>query len=97
MKIPPSSYQKLFDSILLEEFPEIDNIWVGKNWALGIITVKVYLKPADEQTGMISCHHLMRKLMTRMTELSQYFGGGGVCSLDIYFEDELLCHDAFKM
>lgn len=96
MKVPPSSYQKLFDSILIGEFPEIHSIEVDKLGSI-IFNVKVYLKPADEQTGMISCNHLMRNLTERMKELSQYIGGGILCSLDIYFEGELLCHDVFRM
>jgi len=96
MKLPLSSYQKLFDSFLLDEFPEIQSISLNKSGPI-IIHAKVYLKPADEQTGMISCNQLMRKLIERMKELSQYLGGGFLCSLDIYFEGELLCHDVFKM
>ena len=96
MKIPPSSYQKLFDVILLEQFPEIEFIKVDKLGPI-IISVKVYLKPASEQKGMISCKYLMKNLETRMIELSKYFGGGVLCTLDIYFEGELLCHDVFRM
>ena len=96
MKFPLSTYQKLFDSFLLEQFPEIQSIEVDKLGPI-IFLVKVYLKPADEQTGMISCNHLMRNLTERMKELSQYIGGGVLCSLDIYFEGELLCHDIFRM
>ena len=96
MKVPLSSYQKLFNSILLDEFPEIESIWLEKLGPV-IIFAKVYLKPAEEQTGMVSCKFLMNALTTRMSELSQYLGGGVLCSLDIYFEGELLCHDVFKI
>lgn len=96
MKFPLSTYQKLFDSFLLEQFPEIQSIEVDKLGPI-IFTVKVYLKPADEQTGMISCVRLMQNIETRMKELSKYIGSGGLCSLDIYFEGVLLCHDTFKM
>jgi hypothetical protein len=96
MKLPLSSYQKLFDSFLLNEFPEIQSIQVDKSGPI-IFIVRVYLKPAEEQTGMISCKFLMNALTKRMIELSQYLGGGVLCSLDIYFEGELLCHDIFRM
>ena len=97
MKFPISSYEKLLNNFLLKEFLEIESIWLGKNRVLNMLLVKVYLKPADEQTGMISCVRLMQNIETRMKELSQYLGGGILCSLDIYFEGELLCHDAFRM
>lgn len=96
MKLPLSSYQKLFDSFLLDEFPEIQSISFDKSGPI-IIHAKVYLKPADEQTGMISCVRLMQNIETRMKELSRYLGGGILCSLDIYFEGEILCHDVFRM
>lgn len=97
MKFPISSYEKLLNNFLLKEFLEIESIWVGKNKVLDVLLVKVYLKPADEQTGMISCVRLMQNIETRIKELSKYIGDGGLCSLDIYFEGELLCHDAFRM
>ena len=96
MKVPLSSYQKLFNSLLLDEFPEIQSIQFDKLGPI-IFLCKVYLKPADEQTGMISCVRLMQNIETRMKELSQYLGGGVLCSLDIYFEGEILCHDVFKI
>ena len=97
MKFPISSYEKLLNNFLPKEFSEIESIWVGKNKVLDVLLVKVYLKPADEQTGMISCVRLMQNIETRIKELSKYIGDGGLCSLDIYFEGELLCHDAFRM
>ena len=97
MKFPISSYEKLFNNFLPKEFAEIESIWVGKNRVLNMLLVKVYLKPADEQSGMISCVRLMQNIETRIKELSKYIGDGGLCSLDIYFEGELLCHDAFRM
>lgn len=97
MKFPISSYEKLLNNFLLKEFLEIESIWVGKNKVLDVLLVKVYLKPANEQTGMISCVRLMQNIETRIKELSKYIGDGGLCSLDIYFEGELLCHDAFRM
>ena len=97
MKFPTSSYEKLLNNFLPKEFSEIESIWVGKNSVLNMLLVKVYLKPANEQTGMISCVRLMQNIETRIKELSKYIGDGGLCSLDIYFEGELLCHDAFRM
>ena len=97
MKFPISSYEKLLNNFLPREFSEIESIWVGKNRVLNMLLVKVYLKPANEQTGMISCVRLMQNIETRIKELSKYIGDGGLCSLDIYFEGELLCHDAFRM
>ena len=97
MKFPISSYEKLLNNFLPKEFSEIESIWVGKNRVLNMLLVKVYLKPANEQTGMISCVRLMQNIETRIKELSKYIGDGGLCSLDIYFEGELLCHDAFRM
>jgi len=97
MKFPISSYEKLLNNFLLKEFLEIESIWVGKNKVLDVLLVKVYLKPADQQKGMISCVRLMQNIETRIKELSKYIGDGGLCSLDIYFEGELLCHDAFRM
>ena len=97
MKFPISSYEKLLNNFLPKEFPEIESIWVGKNRLLNMLLVKVYLKPANEQTGMMSCVRLMQNIETRIKELSKYIGDGGLCSLDIYFEGKLLCHDAFRM
>lgn len=97
MNFPVSSYEKLLNNFLLEEFPEIESIWVGKNRILDVLLVKFYLKPADQQKGMVSCSRLKNALMNRMTELSRYIGSNALCSLDIYFEGELLCHDAFRM
>lgn len=99
MKFPISSYEKLLNNFLPKEFPEIDYIEVKKPsiLELDVLLVKVYLKPADQQKGMISCVRLMQNIETRIKELSKYIGDGGLCSLDIYFEGELLCHDAFRM
>jgi hypothetical protein len=98
MKISPSSYQKIFDSALLNDFSEIDRIFVAKKWKLGtILSVDVYLKDSEHQTSMVSSKQILRRLEERISELNNYFGGSGVIDINIYFEGELLIHDAFRL
>jgi len=98
MKTSPSAYQKLFDTILLNEFSEIESISVENKWRLGtILGVDIYLKKPDEIKGMVSAKRLLRKLEERISELNGYFGERGVISINIYFEGELLIHDAFRL
>jgi len=98
MKTSPSAYQKLFDTILLNEFLEIESISVAKKWLLGtILGVDIYLKKPDEIKGMVSSKRLLRKLEERISELNGYFGESGLININIYFEGELLIHDAFRL
>jgi len=97
MKTSPSAYQKLFDTILLNEFSEIESISVEKMWGFGtMLEVDFYLKKPDEIKGMVSSKRLLRKLEERISELNAYFGEHGIISINIYFEGELLIHDAFR-
>ena len=98
MKLPPSTYQKLFDSTLLSDFHEIKHIFVGTDWVLGtVLNVDVYLKPANGQKGMISSRRLLENIQKRIIELNRYLGGRGIIDLDIYFERELLAHNVFHL
>jgi hypothetical protein len=98
MKTPPSAYQKLFNSTLLIDFPEIDHISVANKWVFGtILGVDVYLKKPEEIKSMVSAKHLLRRIEERISELNGYFGDGGVIDINIYFEGELLFHDAFRL
>ena len=97
-KIPPSAYQKLFDSTLLDDFSEIDHISVADKWTLGtILGVDVHLKGSEHQKSMVSSKHILRRLEERISELNNYFGGSGIIDINIYFEGELLIHDAFRL
>ena len=98
MKTPPSAYQKLFNSVLLNEFSEIEYISVAKKWLLGTsLGVDIYLKKPEEIKSMVSAKHLIRKLMERISELNGYFGESGFVHISIYFDGELLTHDAFRL
>ena len=98
MKTSPSAYQKLFDTILLNEFSEIESISVANKWKLGtMLGIDVYLKDPDYQKSMVSSKHLLRRLEERISELNGYFGESGVISINIYFEGELLIDDAFRL
>lgn len=98
VKVPPEAYQKLFDSTLLNQFSEIESISVAKKWTLGtILGVDVYLKKPEDIKTMVSAKHLLRRLEERISELNGYFGGSGVIDINIYFEGELLIHDAFRL
>jgi len=44
----------------------------------------------------VSSKRLLRKLEERISELNAYFGEHGIISINIYFEGELLIHDAFR-
>ena len=97
-KIPPSAYQKLFDSTLLDDFSEIESISVANKWTLGtILGVDIHLKKPEEIKTMVSGKQLITKLEKRISELNNYFGGSGVIVINIYFGGELLIHDAFRL
>lgn len=95
--LTPSQYQKLFEPALLEEFPEIEDVFVTKNWALKYLVLNINLKPAEQQKSMISAKHLLGRIESRLKELGQYYSASGMCVLNIYFEGELLAHDAFLL
>jgi hypothetical protein len=98
MKTPPPAYQKLFDSVLLGDFSEIESISVAKKWLLGtMLGVDIYLKKPEEIKSMVSSKALLRRLEKRISELNEYFGESGVIVINIYFEGELLIHDAFRL
>lgn len=97
MKIQLSSYQKLFDSFLLKDFPEIERIEVMEpDFPFSIIMgikINFYLKPADQIGNMVSYTHLLRKLKERIEELSAYMGEKIVVDMHIYFEGERVAYD----
>ena len=96
MSISTKPYQKLFDSILLSEFPEISSIELrslSSVTGLSGISVDFFLKSADKIETMVSCDQLSRRLAKRIEELNQYIGPRMFFYINIHFEGENLCQN----
>ena len=97
MKIPYSSYEKLYSEVLLKDFPELERIEVVKpDFPFSIIMgikVNLYLKPPEQIKSMLSCKYLIGMFKGRVGELNKYFGEKTVVDINVYYDGELLCHD----
>ena len=94
MKYPAKSYEKLFNSVLLDEYPEIGSIEVkhGSFFKFAELDVKVHLKDYDyKNNGVGPCSVLGRALTTKMIELTDYFGKRIFPNINIYFQEKKIC------
>jgi hypothetical protein len=101
MNFPLSTYQKLYDSLILGNFSEISYLEVKPPSfpfpARSGFRVNFYLKTAKEIKSMVSCDKLMRNLLERIIELNALVGRKALVDINIYFEGELLCHDMIRI
>ena len=101
MNFPLSTYQKLYDSLILGNFSEINYLEVKPpSFPFPVrsgFRVNFYLRPAREIKSMISCDKLMRNLQDRILELNALVGRKALVDINIYFEGELLCHDMIRI
>ena len=89
-------YEKLFNSILLMEFPEISSLEIRSLRSItgvGGISVDFFLKSEDEISSMVSCDQLSRRLAKRIEELAPYIGPKMFFHINIHFEGEVLCQN----
>ena len=101
MNFPLSTYQKLYDSLILGYIPEIEYLEVKPPVfpfpARSGFRVDFHLKPAKEIKSMISCDKLMRNLQDRIVELNKLVGRKAFVDINIYLEGELICHDMIRI
>ena len=94
MKYPAKSYQKLFNSVLKDEYPEIESIEVEKGsfFKFTELEVKVHLKDYNyKNNGVGPCSVLGRDITTKMIYLTDYFGQRLVPDVKIYFQGKKIC------
>lgn len=94
MKYPVKSYEKLFNSVLLRRFPEIESIEVKQSpfYSFDDLNVKVHVKDYDyKKYGVEPCSKLGRELQTNMIKLSEYFGMRLLPYIKIYFQGKKIC------
>ena len=101
MKLPVESYEKLYNSFLLDEYPIIERIQVkpASVWKkigdLGIgaqIIIKVYLKKNSNIKYSI-CTSFGRELSHRINELNGYLGPNISRDIKIYHDGKIICTD----
>jgi hypothetical protein len=94
VKYPAKSYEKLFNSVLLNEFPEIESIEVkhGSFFKFSELDVKIHLKDYDyKKDGVVPCSVLGKDITTKMIYLTDYFGQRLVPDVKIYFQGKKIC------
>ena len=95
MKYPITSYEKLFNSMLLNEYPEIESIRVKNpsffSFNKGVI-VNVYLKDYDyEKYGIVPCVEFGKDILLKIRELVKYFGENSVPWINMYHNEKKIC------
>jgi hypothetical protein len=95
MKYPITSYEKLFNSMLLNEYPEIESIRVKNpsffSFNKGVI-VNVYLKDYDyEKYGIVPCVEFGKDILFKIRELVKYFGENSVPWINMYHNEKKIC------
>ena len=99
MKIPISSYQKLFNSFLLKDFPNISAIEVSKPVfpfsVVGGIRVNFYMKkPENDGSEIVDCRYTMYLVKERIEELIKYMTDEKVVvDMYFYYDGALICQD----
>ena len=105
MKYPIKSYEKLFNSVLLDEYPEIESIHVKNpsffSFHKGVI-VNIHLKDYDynkvEFDGVSPCVEFGKGILLRMMELAKYLGENSVPWINIYHNGKNICgYDDFYL
>ena len=97
MTLPLSAYRKVFDTFILESFPDIEYLEVEKisfpfTTNLGI-RVNFHLRPG--LTSTLSCNQLLELLRIEVGELVKYLGGKIAVDMYIIFKGEVLCNNLF--
>ena len=95
MKYPIKSYEKLFNSVLLDEYPEIESIHVKNpsffSFHKGVI-VNIHLKDYDyKKYGIVPCIEFGKGILPRLIELAKYFGENSVPWIEIYHNGKNIC------
>lgn len=99
MKTPIEAYNKLYNSFLLDDFPNIEKIYLKpksllqKIGDLGIgapFTVNIHLKEYNHK-GIEACTAFGRKLEQRIFDLNNYFGQAIGREIKIYYNGKLIC------
>lgn len=99
MKLPTDSYAKLYNSFLLDEFPNIESISLKpvsiwkKIGDLGVgadFITNIHLKEYNHK-GIEACTTFGKKLEKRIFELNGYLGPAIGREIKIYHNGKLMC------
>jgi len=92
MKLPIDSYRKLFNTILLDEYPQIEKVEVNypKFFSFDDLIVKIHLKEFEEGS-LDKCRKLGVGLKNKLLELTEYFGKGKSSKVIIYLNGKKFC------
>ncbi len=91
MKYPAESYKKLFSSVLLDEYPEIESIEVKKSsfFKFSELDVKINLKEYNYNSDGVGPYSVLGRDLTRkIIHLTDYFGKRIVPDVYIYFQNK---------
>jgi hypothetical protein len=94
MKFPISAYEKLLNTFLPKEFPEIEKVSVKKKGRFLTVedgTITVHLKDYPHGAYLSPCIELGRKLDKHCRYLLTYFGGNPLFDIEIYYGVNKIC------
>lgn len=95
MGFEKEAYQKLYDSIMLREFPVIEKIIVGDigDWGM---RVEIHLRYIEAIDANVHCKLMMFNFKNRIGELNKYMGGPTTCNIVICYDGKEICSDVLN-